>query len=87
MSDHIKECHQRWFERRNRNQDDSSYKDNWWAQQCVQCRFFIPLTGPLGHDFGACTNYLSKYDQRVMYEHDGCDSFEVDSSLVDDTLE
>ncbi len=80
-------CHQRWFERRTRNQDEPSYKDEWWAQQCIQCRFFVPLTGDLGHDFGACTNESSEWDQRVMYEHDGCSTFDVDPDLVDNSLE
>ena len=84
---HIQNCHQRWFDRRTRNQDDPSYKEEWWGEQCVQCQFFVPLSGPLGDDFGACTNELSKNDRQVMYEHDGCSKFVVDPELVDTTIE
>ncbi len=85
--EHVARVHRRWFSRRHRNQDSNGYQEEWWAQQCVQCLYFVPLTGPLGHDFGACSNHCSDHDQQVMYEHDGCCEFRVDPELVDESLE
>jgi hypothetical protein len=75
-SDHAKRCHQRWIVRLNRNPDKPEYRDAWYREQCFGCRYFIRLAGALAEDYGACTNAASKFDGRVMFEHDGCDSFE-----------
>jgi hypothetical protein len=71
----LRAIHERWTERRNRKE--------WQADQCFICRFFIPLEPPLGHDYGACTNALSPFDGRVMFEHDACDAFERNVSYTD----
>lgn len=73
---HAIACHQRWLARRNRKQEEGSYKDEWYQQQCGACRFFIPLTGILGADYGGCSNPASPFDKSLMFEHDGCEHFE-----------
>ena len=73
---HRKDCHERWMKRRNRRQEESNYKDEWYSQQCGGCRYFVPLTGALAEDWGACTNLSSDFDGRVMFEHDGCSFYE-----------
>lgn len=76
------EVHERWMARRNRIQEGSEYKDEWYAEQCLRCWHYVPLTGALREDYGACTNPQSPFDQRVMFEHDGCEAFEP-SRVVD----
>lgn len=66
----------RWTKNQNRDQHSPEYRDEWYGQQCLHCRHFIPLTGPAGADFGACSNVASTFDKCVMFEHDGCDEFE-----------
>lgn len=63
------------MERRHRRQEDDRYKDEWFSQQCGMCRYFVKLTGPLGLDYGACTNPGSAFDRHIMFEHDGCEKF------------
>lgn len=69
--------HERWMEKRNRRNESAEYQDEWWREQCLRCAHWIPLTGPLGEDYGACANPLSPFDKTVMFEHDGCDAFEA----------
>jgi hypothetical protein len=64
-----------WLERRNRRQTATDYQEQWWAEQCLACRYFVPLQGALGTDFGACANAKSPFFGRVMFEHDGCEFF------------
>ena len=73
---HADACHERWSKRLNRNQGAPYYLDAWYAEQCLVCRHFVPLDGPLGEDWGACTNPASIFDRTVMFEHDGCHQFE-----------
>ena len=73
---HASETHKRWLDQRNRKQEAVDYRDEWWAEQCGRCRFWVPVSGALGHDYGACTNRFSPFDGRVRFEHDGCESFE-----------
>ena len=68
--------HDRWMPRRNRKPESPEYRDEWYVQQCGMCRFWIPLSGELGSDYGACTNPRSPFDGRVQFEHDGCDEYE-----------
>jgi hypothetical protein len=67
--------HNRWRRRRLRNMDDPAYRDEWYAEQCGGCRFWIALTGVLGGDYGACANPASVRDGFVQFEHDGRDAF------------
>jgi hypothetical protein len=67
--------HARWVQRLNRDMDAEEYRDEWYAEQCGGCAYWIALTGALGSDYGACTNPASPRDGRVQFEHDGCDAF------------
>lgn len=68
--------HDRWRERKNRDQDDPAYRDEWYSEQCGACRHWLPLRGALGDDYGGCTSARSPCDKQVMFEHDGCHEFE-----------
>jgi hypothetical protein len=72
---HRKAVHERWTRVLNRSLDDSNVPDEWYAQQCLHCRYYVPLSTLLGEDHGACTNASSPMDRTVMFEHDGCDHF------------
>jgi hypothetical protein len=74
--EHFQASHHRWADRRLRRQNDPSYQDEWWQQQCGGCRFWIPLTGIFGDDYGACSNPASAADGLVRFEHDGCEAYE-----------
>lgn len=74
--------HQRWMLRRNRRQEDPGYVESWWAEQCGACRHWIPLSGALGRDYGACANSESDFDGTVRFEHDGCDEFDAAGSWM-----
>ena len=65
----------RWQTRLNRVQGNPEYSDEWYAEQCGRCEFWVPLAGTWGLDFGACTNPASPFDGTVRFEHDGCEFF------------
>ena len=73
---HGRACHSRWMERRNRKIEQEYANQDWYYEQCLRCRYFIPLTGYLVGDWGACSNAKSSFDGRVMFEHDGCEEFD-----------
>lgn len=73
--EHCKKCHERWSEKLNRDMSTSSYKDEWYTEQCGNCAYFIGLIGYLSNDYGVCSNPKSKFDGKVRFEHDGCDSY------------
>lgn len=79
-AEHFKEVHQRWMTQRNRTQESSEYRDEWYQEQCFNCVYWISLSGLFEADYGACSNVASPFDKRVMFEHDGCDAFEPDRS-------
>ena len=72
------EWHRRWYRARAQEVQEHGYVD---AQstpsrgQCGGCCYFIPLTGTLIDDWGACSNPASVFDGSVMFEHLGCDAF------------
>lgn len=72
---HFELCHQRWMNLRNRCQENHNYKDDWYAEQCGACKFFIPLSALFAEDYGGCSNPDSKFDKTIMFEHDGCNHF------------
>jgi hypothetical protein len=82
---HAAATHQRWVQLANRRQGDPDYLSAWYAEQCGACRFWGPLSGALGLDYGGCTNQASPYEGTVRFEHDGCDVFEAsgESALPD----
>jgi hypothetical protein len=67
--------HERWVRRLNRDMADPDYRDEWYAEQCGGCVYWIPLSGVLGDDYGACANEASPRDGVVQFEHDGCEAF------------
>lgn len=70
---HRRDTHAPWITRRNRGGGSCAYREEWSAQQCGACSFYVPLAGGYGMDWGACTNDRSVFDGRVMFEHDGCE--------------
>jgi Protein of unknown function (DUF3027) len=68
-------CHDRWLKRVSRDLSSPSYKEEWYAQQCLFCRFYIPLVGALAEDWGVCSNPSSSFDGIARFEHDGCEEF------------
>lgn len=73
--DHERHTFQRWKRLRNRVQGDTAYRNDWYAQQCGGCQYWVPLAGTWGADFGACSNEESPFDSTVRFEHDGCEFF------------
>ncbi|MBB5776909.1 DUF3027 domain-containing protein [Nonomuraea jabiensis] len=68
--------HERWLAERHRRTEDPHYREEWYSEQCGACRFWFPLAGALGNDYGACANAASPFDGRIRFEHDGCDAFQ-----------
>ncbi|OGO55822.1 MAG: hypothetical protein A2V85_07470 [Chloroflexi bacterium RBG_16_72_14] len=60
--------HKRWIEKTPRSE--------WHEDQCLFCRFYLPIEGPMGSDWGACANPVAPRDAQVTFEHDHCDAFE-----------
>lgn len=73
---HFRSTHERWMQRRNRLIESDAYQDEWNAQQCGSCRYWLPLSGAFRHDYGGCSNPASLFDKQVMFEHDGCEAHE-----------
>jgi len=71
----LNDIHKRWVARRNRDTNQDDYREEWYDEQCGSCRFWFPLAGELGSDYGACANARSPFDGQVRFEHDGCDEF------------
>jgi Protein of unknown function (DUF3027) len=65
---HQDATHARWVE-------DLNWTDH-HPEQCGICRWWIPLTGTWGSDWGVCSNPASRFDARARFEHDGCNAFE-----------
>ncbi|MFF9473907.1 DUF3027 domain-containing protein [Streptomyces roseolus] len=61
----------------NRSTGVPGYREEWFGEQCGGCRFWIPLSGKLGQDWGACTRTGPPFDGRVRFEYDGCEHFSV----------
>ena len=76
-AEHFSACHERWMKRRNREIEVEDAINNWYYEQCLRCRYYLPLSGVFSEDYGACSNVASPFDGRVMFEHDGCDQFKA----------
>ncbi|HYE78263.1 MAG TPA: DUF3027 domain-containing protein [bacterium] len=51
--------------------------------QCGGCRFYVPLEGDLGRDWGVCcTNPESTSEGQLRFEHDGCEAYGSDTEPV-----
>ena len=46
------------------------------CRQCLFCRYYCELDGPLGMDWGACLKPDGQYDRQVVFEHWTCRDFE-----------
>ncbi|MGP4102178.1 DUF3027 domain-containing protein [Nonomuraea sp. KM90] len=68
--------HERWVVERHRRTEDPGYQEEWYSEQCGGCRFWLPLAGEMGRDYGACANPAAPFDGRVRFEHDGCAAFQ-----------
>ena len=75
--EHATATFKRWEQKIHRHRDPTlpTYEDIWITEQCLQCQFYVKLTGLLGLDWGVCSNSISPLDGRVMFEHDGCEYF------------
>lgn len=48
-----------------------------WGPDCsMGCRWFAPLAGPLGSDWGVCMNPASHRVGLLTFEHQGCRHYE-----------
>jgi Protein of unknown function (DUF3027) len=74
---HLREAHNRWVLRIGKN-----LEGEWTPEQCGLCRFWIPLAGPAGADWGVCSNPASSDDGVVRFEHDGCVEFDEATDWV-----
>jgi len=50
------------------------------------CRYFVPLEGNLGLDWGVCVNPKSPRCGLLTFEHQGCKEFEGDGKSIEDWL-
>ena len=44
--------------------------------QCLFCRYYAQLEGPLGADWGACLKRGGQYDRQLVFEHWTCGDFQ-----------
>ncbi|HVT14726.1 MAG TPA: DUF3027 domain-containing protein [Thermoanaerobaculia bacterium] len=44
-------------------------------EQCLLCVGYVPLSGPLGADWGVCARAESPQDGKLMFEHESCPAF------------
>ena len=61
--------HSRWIRSRNRVPDESdpAFKEAWVWEQCGICKFWLPLAGAMGADWGVCSNPASPFDREAMF--------------------
>jgi hypothetical protein len=54
-----------------------------WHPDCsVGCKFFLPVQGKLGMDWGVCANPKSHRCGLLTFEHQGCPQFETEKEDV-----
>jgi hypothetical protein len=65
-----------------RDWDDYGFLDRWSeayegssADCSCGCKFYRPLEGDLGQDWGTCTNPASHRNGLLTFEHQGCPQF------------
>jgi hypothetical protein len=84
--EHAQTTHQRWIANRYRDPGSPGFDwDKWAGKECMTCRFYIPLMGILGADYGACSNPDSPFDGSVRFEHDGCEAYSENEDYWNDT--
>jgi hypothetical protein len=47
-----------------------------YVKQCLHCANYVPLSGQLGSDWGACQSENSQYDGSLVFEHWTCMQWE-----------
>jgi hypothetical protein len=57
--------------------------DRWFGDCSCGCKFYLPLEGRLGADWGVCGNPSSHRCGLLTFEHQGCRHFEMDESDLD----
>lgn len=58
--------------------------DDVWHSDCsCGCKFYLPLEGKLGFDWGVCRNPASHRRGLLTFEHQGCVHFEQDHDEED----
>ena len=79
MSRDVRAIHARLADKVGLNRDTGSpdYREEWYWEQCGGCRHWCALLGPLGADWGVCTNPESQFDSLLRFEHDGCEHFQA----------
>lgn len=55
--------------------------DNWYGDCSCGCRYYLPLEGSLGADWGVCRNKQSHRCGLLTFEHQGCRHFTADETL------
>jgi len=68
----MEKIHPRWFEKMTAIEGRYG-PPKYELAQCGGCSYFIPLEGSIGADWGACSNPMSNFDARVVFEHHGCE--------------
>ncbi len=51
--------------------DDGAWRD----EQCGRCRYWIPLAGDWGSEWGVCSCADSPHDRRATFEYDTCAAY------------
>lgn len=75
MDASVRAVHDRWARDVNRRTGEDGYREQWYWEQCADCRHWCALSGVLGEDWGVCTNPVSAFDSRARFEHDRCEAF------------
>jgi hypothetical protein len=57
--------------------------DIWHSDCSCGCRFYLPLEGKLGFDWGVCRNPASHRCGLLTFEHQGCVHFEQEPDEQD----
>lgn len=64
-------------------EDDRNAPGAKWCSDCSSgCRFYRPLEGRLGADWGVCTNPESHRVGLLTFEHQGCRHFESSAEVA-----
>lgn len=64
--------------RRDRHNRDADGRERFGNDCSMGCRWYAPLDGDLGGDWGVCANPASRRAGLLTFEHQGCDEFEYD---------
>ena len=62
---------------------DRDREQNYGPDCSCDCKFFMPLKGDLGNDWGVCINHQSPRKGLLTFEHQGCMFFEELNQFVE----